>query len=175
MFRVKLDDAFDSVALDPIDEKRKFGIDGKKVQLENVISVFEGSIPLENRGSGMESLIKTQIAFDKASALDVVMMEEPENHLCFTTMRKMLHEISDNEKGSQVIITTHSNMIACTLGLSNVLWVTEGHAQSLGDVPDDVSAFFTKADDNAFFATTFIRESHFGRRGYGIYLAAKAL
>ena len=150
VFRVKLDDAFDSVALDPIDEKRKFGIDGKKVQLENVISVFEDSIPLENRGSGMESLIKTQIAFDRASALDVVMMEEPENHLCFTTMRKMLHEISDNEKGSQVIITTHSNMIACTLGLSNVLWVTEGRVQSLGDLPDNVSAFFTKADDNAF-------------------------
>lgn len=150
VFRVKLDEAFDSVALDPIDEKRKFGIDGKKVQLDNIISVFEDSIPLENRGSGIESLIKTQIAFDKASALDVVMMEEPENHLCFTTMRRMLHEISANEKESQVIITTHSNMIACTLGLSNVLWVTEGRAQSLGDVPDDVSAFFTKADDNAF-------------------------
>lgn len=150
VFRVKLDEAFDSAALDPIDEKRKFGIDGKKVQLENIISVFEDSISLENRGSGIESLIKTQIAFDKASALDVVMMEEPENHLCFTTMRRMLHEISANEKESQVIITTHSNMIACTLGLSNVLWVTEGRAQSLGDVPDDVSAFFTKADDNAF-------------------------
>lgn len=150
VFRAKLDDAFDSVALDPIDEKRKFGIDGKKVQLESVISVFEDSIPLENRGSGMESLVKTQIAFDRASALDVIMMEEPENHLCFTTMRKMLHEISDKEKGSQVIITTHSNMIACTLGLSNVLWVTEGRAQSLRDVPDDVSAFFTKADDSAF-------------------------
>lgn len=149
-FRAKLDDAFDSVALGPIDEKRTFGIDGKKVQLENVISVFEDSIPLENRGSGMGSLIKTQIAFDKASALDVVIMEEPENHLCFTTMRKMLHEISDNEKDTQVIITTHSSMIASTLGLSNVLWVTESCAQSLRDVPDDVSEFFTKADDNAF-------------------------
>jgi putative ATP-dependent endonuclease of OLD family len=149
-FRAKLDDAFDSVALDPIDEKRKFGIDGKKVQLENVISIFEDSIPLENRGSGMESLIKTQIAFDKANALDVVLMEEPENHLCFTTMRKMLHEISGNGNSSQVIITTHSNMIACTLNLNNVLWVAEGRTQSLGDVPEDVAEFFTKADNNAF-------------------------
>lgn len=149
-FRAKLDSAFDSVALDPIDEKRKFGIDGKKVQLENIISVFEDSIPLENRGSGMESLIKTQIAFDKASALDIVLMEEPENHLCFTTMRKMLHEISANGQSSQIIITTHSNMIACTLNLSNVLWVAESATQSLGDVPGDVAAFFTKADNNAF-------------------------
>lgn len=149
-FRAKLDSAFDSVGLDPIDKKRRFGIDGKKVQLENIISVFEDSIPLENRGSGMESLIKTQIAFSKASALDVVLMEEPENHLCFTTMRKMLNEISANGKGSQIIITTHSNMIACTLNLSNVLWVTEGCTQSLRDVPGDVAEFFTKADNNAF-------------------------
>lgn len=175
VFRAKLDDAFDSVALDPIDEKRKFGIDGKKVQLESVISVFEDSIPLENRGSGMESLVKTQIAFDRASALDVIMMEEPENHLCFTTMRKMLHEISDKEKGSQVIITTHSNMIACTLGLSNVLWVTEGRAQSLGDVPDDVSAFFTKADDSAFLQLLLSKRAILVEGGCGIYLATKAL
>lgn len=158
-FRVRLDGAFDSIALDPIDEKRKFGIDGKKVQLENIISVFEGSIPLENRGSGMESLIKTQIAFDKASTLDVVLMEEPENHLCFTTMRRMLREISVNGKGSQIIITTHSNMIACTLNLSNVLWVTEGRTQSLGDVPGDVAAFFTKADNNAFLQLLLSRKA----------------
>lgn len=149
-FRAQLDGAFDSVALDPIDEKRKFGIDSKKVQLENIISVFEDSIPLENRGSGMESLIKTQIAFDKTSALDVVLMEEPENHLCFTTMRKMLHEISVNGQNSQIVITTHSNMIACTLNLSNVLWIAECHAQSLEEVPNDVAEFFTKADNNAF-------------------------
>lgn len=149
-FRANLYSAFDSVALDPIDKKRKFGIDGKKVQLENIISVFENSIPLENRGSGMESLIKTQIAFNKANALDVVLMEEPENHLCFTTMKKMLHEISSNGKSSQVIITTHSNMIACALNLNNVLWVTEDRARSLKDVPGDVAAFFTKADNNTF-------------------------
>lgn len=148
-FRSKLDGAFDAIALDPIDDKRKFGIDGKKVQLESIISVFEDSILLENRGSGMESLIKTQIAFDKSNAFDVVLMEEPENHLCLTTMRKMLHEISNNGKESQVIITTHSNMIACTLNLRNILWVTEGCTQSLEDVPSGDAAFFTKADSNA--------------------------
>ncbi len=149
-FRTKLNNAFDSIALEPIDEKRTFGIDGKKVQLESIISVFEDSIPLENRGSGMESLIKTQIAFDKASTLDVVLIEEPENHLCAATMRKMLREISDNGEESQAIITTHSNMIACTLNLSNVLWIAEGRMQSLKDIPSDVAAFFTKADNNAF-------------------------
>lgn len=149
-FRVKLNEAFDSIALDPIDRRRRFGIDSKKVQFESILSVFEDSIPLENRGSGMESLIKTQIAFTKAAALDVVLMEEPENHLCFATMRKMLHEIFDHGKESQIIITTHSSMIACSLNLNNVLWITGDCVRSLESVPSDVAAFFTKADNNAF-------------------------
>lgn len=149
-FRAKLDIAFDSVGLDPINEHRKFGIDGKKVLLENIISVYEDSVPLENRGRGMENLIKTQIALDRANRLDVILMEEPENHLCFSSLRKMIHEISGNQDGSQIIITTHSNMIACNLNLNNVFWITESKARSLKDVSKDVAEFFLRADNNAF-------------------------
>ncbi|NHM15286.1 AAA family ATPase [Eggerthellaceae bacterium zg-887] len=149
-FRVKLEEAFDSVGLEPISERRKFGVDGKKVLMENIISVFEDSISLENRGSGMESLIKTQIALDRASGLDVILMEEPENHLSFASLRKMLREISGNQDDSQIIITTHSNLIACSLNLNNVYWITEEVARSLRDVDEDVAGFFVKADNNSF-------------------------
>ena len=63
-FRDKLISSFTELDLPPINENRKFGIDSKKVILENILSVFEDDIPLENKGSGMESLIKTQIALD---------------------------------------------------------------------------------------------------------------
>ena len=149
-FRANLDQAFEQTDLPPIDDKRKFGIDGKKVVLETVLSVFEDSIPLENRGSGMESLIKTKIALNRESKLNVIMMEEPENHLSFTTLRKMLQEISDQQETSQIIVATHSNMIASRLNLNNVLWITEGCVQSLQAVNKDVADFFVKADDNAF-------------------------
>ncbi len=149
-FRDKLDQAFEQTGLPPIDEKRKFGIDGKKVVLETVLSVYEDSIPLENRGSGMESLIKTKIALDRGSGLNVIMMEEPENHLSFTTLRKMLQEISNQQKTSQIIVATHSNMIASRLNLNNVLWITDQGAKSLSNVDRDVADFFVKADDNAF-------------------------
>ncbi len=149
-FRDKLDQAFEQTGLPPIDEKRKFGIDGKKVVLETVLSVYENSIPLENRGSGMESLIKTKIALDRGSGVSVIMMEEPENHLSFTTLRKMLQEISDQQETSQIIVATHSNMIASRLNLNNVLWITEEGAKSLQTVNPKVANFFVKADDNAF-------------------------
>ena len=149
-FREKLQDAFDSVELPPISDNRKFGVDSKKVVLEKILSVYEDSIALENRGSGMESLIKTQIALDKKNGLDVILMEEPENHLCFSTLRKMLREISEKQNESQIIVTTHNNMIASRLNLNNVLWITDDGVQSLSDVDSEVAKFFVKADDNAF-------------------------
>ena len=87
-FRDKLIDAFDGLGLPELNEKQKFGVDSKKVVLEAVLSIYEDSIALENRGSGMESFIKTQIALDRANGLDVILMEEPENHLSFSTLRK---------------------------------------------------------------------------------------
>lgn len=149
-FRDKLEEAFDLVELPQISDTRKFGVDSKKVILETVISVYENSIALENRGSGMESLIKTQIALDKANGLDVILMEEPENHLGFTTLRKMLQEISDRQDESQIIVATHNNMIASRLNLNNVLWITEDGVQSLSGVDKAVAEFFVRADDNAF-------------------------
>ena len=149
-FRDQLDQAFEKIGLPEIDEKRKFGIDGKKVILEAILSVYENAISLENRGSGMESLIKTQIALDKKSGLDVILMEEPENHLSFSTLRKMLQEISEKQETSQIIVATHSNMIASRLNLNNVLWITDEGAKSLSSVDREVAKFFVKADDNAF-------------------------
>lgn len=149
-FRDQLDHAFENIGLPEIDEKRKFGIDGKKVILEAILSVYEDSISLENRGSGMESLIKTKIALDKKSGLDVILIEEPENHLSFSMLRKMLQEISEKQETSQIIVATHSNMIASRLNLNNVLWITDEGAKSLSFVNREVAKFFVKADDNAF-------------------------
>ena len=149
-FRDRLDQAFETIGLPEIDEKRKFGVDGKKVVLEAILSVYEDSIPLENRGSGMESLIKTKIALDKKSGLDVILMEEPENHLSFSALQKMLKEISEKQKISQIIVATHSNMIASRLNLNNVIWITDEGSKSLSSVDREVANFFVKADDNAF-------------------------
>ena len=149
-FRTKLVEAFDTTELPELGDNRKFGVDTKKVVLETILSVYEGAIALENRGSGMESLIKTEIALEKANGLDVILMEEPENHLSFTTLRKMLHEISIKQKNSQIIVATHNNMIASRLNLNNVLWITENCVKSLSEVDKDVAKFFVKADDNAF-------------------------
>lgn len=149
-FRDKLIEAFDNLKLPVLSENQKFGVDSKKVVLETVLSIYEDSIALENRGSGMESLIKMQIALDRANGLDVILMEEPENHLSFSTLRKMLQQISDQQENSQIIVATHNNMIASRLNLNNVQWITEDGVKSLAGVDSEVAEFFVRADDNAF-------------------------
>lgn len=150
-FRTQLAEAFEAVNLPQIDDHRKFGVDDKKVVLETILSIYEDDIALENRGSGMESLIKTQLALDKKkSGLDVILMEEPENHLCFINLKKMLQEISANQNESQIIVATHSNMIASRLNLKNVIWIVENEIKKLSDIDDETARFFIKAIDNSF-------------------------
>lgn len=139
-----------SLKLPEISKNREFKVDSKKVILENVISVYEDSISLENRGSGMESLIKTQIALDKVNNLELILMEEPENHLSFSNLNKMLNEISEQKDNSQIIVSTHSNMIASRLNLHNVLWISDEKIKSLKSVDDSIANFFVKACNNSF-------------------------
>lgn len=148
-FRANADNALELTNLPPVRENARFGIDSKKVVLESVLSVFEDSVALENRGSGMENLIKTQIALDRHSGLDSILIEEPENHLGFSNLRKMLQEISDKQNESQIIIATHNSMIASRLNLNNILWIgADGIVRSLASVSSETAKFFVKADDN---------------------------
>ena len=148
-FRTNFSNALKGVPLEVIDDNRHFGINDRRVTLESVLSVYEDEIPLENKGKGMESLIKTQIALNrKEKQLDVILMEEPENHLSYSTMHKMLKAIQAKQNNSQIIITTHSDMIASHLDLRNVFWIDEVRARSLTDIKEDDALFFTKADNN---------------------------
>lgn len=147
-FRTALRRSFEDLKLSPLDGGRSFAINDKKVGLETVLSVAEGGILLENKGKGVENLVKTRVALQRErSAVEVVTVEEPENHLSYVNMRKMIDEIRNRPKGCQVIIATHSNMIANSLGLTNVLWVSEGKdVVRLSKLDKNVEKFFVKAD-----------------------------
>ena len=174
-FREKLTTSFEDVELPEIDARRRFGIDNKKVVLESVLSVYEDSIALENKGSGMESLVKTRIALNREDGLDTILIEEPENHLCFTNLRKMLQQIMDHEEDSQIILTTHSNMIASRLNLGNVIWIAENHYLSLKNISEETANFFVKADDNEFLQLLLSKKDFSCRRGNRISPFAEIL
>lgn len=148
-FRSGVESLFSKLPLKDIGNSRSFGIDIKKLVFENIVSVTDGGIPLENHGSGMESLIKTQIALERSNNIDVLLIEEPENHLAFPTLKRMIAEISSQKEDSQIILVTHSGMIASGLNLKNLLWISDNHVKSLKDLDNDDADFFVKAANNS--------------------------
>lgn len=148
-FRNNLDKIFFQLNLDKLNENQKFGINNKKILFENIITILDDDIPLENKGKGIENLVKTQIALDKEkSKLDVISIEEPENHLSHTNLRKMIKEIQNSKEKSQLIITTHNNLIVNGLNLENIQWISENKTINLKSIDPKISDFFQKVDNN---------------------------
>src|SRR5690606_4435042 len=67
-----------------------------KSNLETDLLVAEDGIPLEARGRGRQSLVKTEFALSKgkgSEAIEVLLLEEPENHLSHVNMRRLLDSL----------------------------------------------------------------------------------
>lgn len=149
-FRGAVIQAFEKITDDSRNSQRKFGVDSKKLILDNLVSILDKGVSLENHGSGMENLIKTKISFERANNIDVVLLEEPENHLSFVNLQKMIDLIIQERENMQLIIATHSSMVATRLDLRNVLWITENQAKSLKNIEEEDAKFFIKLARNSF-------------------------
>lgn len=147
-FRTKINEVFNELPINDVNEHQKFGINEKKIILENILTILDDNIPIENKGKGKENIIKTKIALDKNfGKVDVIAIEEPESHLSYTNLKLMIDEIK-NQTGKQLVITTHESMIANSLNLKKILWIKEDHAESLKSIPEDDSKFFLKSSNN---------------------------
>lgn len=94
---------------------------GSAIALESDLMIYENEIGVDCRGMGKQTLIKTEFALDRAGkSCDAILIEEPENHLSPTNLRKLIQEITKNEQG-QLFITTHNSLISSRLELSNLL------------------------------------------------------
>ena len=149
MFRESLDNIFSGENKLLIDENRAFNINGAKLILENLITIYDDKIPLESKGSGMENIIKTEIALAKAGdAIELILLEEPENHLSHSNLRAMINRITNHREDSQIVLTTHSNLITSRLGLNNILWIGKTQSKSFKNLDKNTVQFFHKSDDN---------------------------
>ena len=122
-----------------------------KASVETDIVITEGDIPIDNKGKGRQCFIKTEFALrNREHALDVLLLEEPENHLSHVHMRKLIERIRVSVK-KQIFIATHSSFIATRLNLKKVLILSEENPSrpaSLKDLSQGTADFFMKAPDN---------------------------
>ena len=123
-----------------------------KSNLETDLVITEDDIPIESKGKGRQCFIKTEFALRKNEnehSLDVLLLEEPENHLSHTNMKKLVQRISASEN-KQLFIATHSSLICARLGLRKAILLNGVGTKpvSLKELPEDTAKFFMKAPDN---------------------------
>ena len=121
-----------------------------KSNLETDLTIREGNIEIDNKGKGRQCFIKTDFALQKnENELDVILLEEPENHLSHLNMKKLIQKIDDSEN-KQLFIATHSNLISTRLNLKKSVLLNSNSQSSilLDGLPDDTAKFFIKAPDN---------------------------
>lgn len=122
-----------------------------KSNLESDLVIHEDKMPLDIRGKGRQCLVKTDFALGRTAGnkLDVLLLEEPENHLSHTSTRKLVERLSKSD-GRQVLVATHSSLICSRLDLRKalLLGVAAGSQAALSGLSPDTAEFFIKAPDN---------------------------
>lgn len=122
-----------------------------KASVETDIIITEGDIPIDSKGKGRQCFIKTEFALrNREHAIDVLLLEEPENHLSHVHMHKLINRIRESVK-KQLFLATHSSFIATRLNLKKVLILSEENPSrpaSLKDISQGTANFFMKAPDN---------------------------
>jgi predicted ATP-dependent endonuclease of OLD family len=121
-----------------------------KANLETDLTISEDNINIENRGKGKQCFIKTEFALRKsASNLDVILIEEPENHLSHINMKKLISRINASEN-KQLFICTHNDLISTRLDLRKSILLNSNNSSPvlLSSLPESTATFFIKAPDN---------------------------
>jgi putative ATP-dependent endonuclease of the OLD family len=121
-----------------------------KANLETDLTLSEGEISIDNKGKGKQCFIKTEFALNKKEKnLDIVLIEEPENHLSHINMKKLIMKINEASE-KQLFISTHSNMISSRIDLrkSILLNCNSETPIKLQNLPEATAKFFIKAPDN---------------------------
>lgn len=134
----------------------------QKANVETDIIITEGDIPIDSKGKGRQCFIKTEFALrNHEHTLDVLLLEEPENHLSHTNMHRLINRIRESVH-KQLFIATHSSFIATRLNLKKVLMLSEenpSRPKSLKDLNQDTANFFMKAPDNNVLELALCRKA----------------
>jgi hypothetical protein len=125
---------------------------GSKFNFETDIALIQNEIPIDERGKGQQCFIKTEFALTRNAdrqAIDTLLLEEPENHLSHTNMKRLVTKISDSHQ-NQIIIATHNSLISTRLDLRNSILLNSSSDRhlTLKELSEPTAKFFMKAPDN---------------------------
>jgi putative ATP-dependent endonuclease of the OLD family len=113
---------------------------------EMSLMTYLDEIPFQYVGKGEQSIVKTNLALShkKSQEANVILLEEPENHLSHTKLNELIRRIRGNLDNKQVVISTHSSFVANKLGLDTLIVLHGQKHARLNQLHPDTKAFFEK-------------------------------
>lgn len=89
--------------------------------LQNGLQLEVDAVPFHMIGKGEQSKVQIKLALhNKSKDIDLVMMEEPENHLSHVELSILIQDIEDQRGGKQLFLTTHSSYVLNKLSIDNI-------------------------------------------------------
>jgi predicted ATP-dependent endonuclease of OLD family len=102
-------------------------------------------LPFQLVGKGEQNALKIMLALErKAKESDLILIEEPENHLSFSSMSILISKIREKCIDKQIIVTTHSTYVLNKLGLENLILLSNNESTVLKDLSDDTQNYFKR-------------------------------
>ena len=145
-------------AIKKINEKIKTAskISDKKVELsvelssknawESSLMTYLEDVPFHYIGKGEQCLVKTKLALGhkKAKEANLILLEEPENHLSYSKLNHLISDIKNDSGEKQILISTHSSFVANKLGLEHLILLNDKKTIRLNELSAGTYKFFEK-------------------------------
>lgn len=124
------------------------------------LTAIKDDVDVRNIGKGEQVILGVKSSSTSLSSKEdkdkhILLIEEPENHLSYNNMHRLIQIIEETSSDRQTIIATHSDMIASRIDISKLILLNDSDENSiinLNEVDKDTISFFQKAPSNAFLA-----------------------
>jgi ABC-type polar amino acid transport system ATPase subunit len=113
---------------------------------ESSVTPHVNEVPFSMSGQGQQAAIKISLAMSRHSGqANVVIVEEPENHLTHTTLTTLLERLQSLAgEQQQLFVTTHSSFVLNRLGLDALRLIASGIACQVSELAPETVSYFQR-------------------------------
>lgn len=117
-----------------------------KSEWEKAIITKINSTPFENVGKGEQATLRIELSLKnpKAEKAGIILLEEPENHLTYSKLNRLLNDVEEVSNNKQIFVTTHSSFVSNKLGLKKLILLKGQKTVKFNDLTEDTQDFFMK-------------------------------
>ncbi len=129
------------------DKEVKLSIDlSSRNAWENSLLTYVEDVPFHHIGKGEQSIVKTKLALEhkKSKEANIILLEEPENHLSHAKLNHLIKDIQEKCADKQILISTHSSFVANKLGLDKLILLDNKKHLRLNELNEETEEFFQK-------------------------------